>query len=187
MFCPSCGTQIPDASRYCFVCGKRPTATVPDKKQITTKPSGEHVGKSNALRNAIIGFVVLVVLVGVYVGAQSQSSGVKPEALISGPVMVKAGTAYYVRFTVGGSARIVGRFEASGGGGNDIQAIIASSDDFENWNNGHAAHFLYQTGKTTVSTINIPIDHAGTYYLAFNNKFSLLSNKIVTGNIYVYR
>jgi NMD protein affecting ribosome stability and mRNA decay len=28
MFCPSCGKEIPDESRYCLACGKSPSAIV---------------------------------------------------------------------------------------------------------------------------------------------------------------
>jgi hypothetical protein len=53
-----------------------------------------------------------------------------------------------------------------------------------NWKNGHPARVLYQTEKiTTVGTINVPISQPGTYYLAFNNQFSILSDKTITGYI----
>jgi len=192
MFCPSCGTQIPDAARYCYVCGKSPAAAItatpatPKAASQTTKEAPKRRPESNAVMNVLIGFIILLVL---YIGVKtlslsSQSSA--GESLFSGPVVVKAGGIYFVRFSVAETGRVIGRFEARGGTGNDIQAIIASSDDFENWQNGHAAGLLYQTGKTTVSGIDVPISRAGIYYLAFNNKFSLLSDKTVTGNIALY-
>jgi|SRR5580704_11245549 hypothetical protein len=115
------------------------------------------------------------------------SAGIgRRETLISGAVVVKAGTIYYIRFTVDGSARVVGRFQATGGGGNDIKAVIASSDEFENWQNGHQAHVLFQTGRTSVATLNVPIRAPGTYYLGFDNKFSLVSDKTVAGNVVLF-
>jgi hypothetical protein len=184
MFCPSCGTQIPDSSRYCLACGKSPTATITAGKPVEREEPGR---ESHTLRNILVGFIVLFAL---YLGAKSEylsSVGIgQREPLISGAMVVKAGTIYYVRFTVDGSARVVGRFEAAGGRGNDIQAVIASSDEFENWQNGHQAHVLYNTGKTTVATLNVPISQPGTYYLGFNNKFSLVSDKTITGNIILY-
>jgi hypothetical protein len=188
MFCPSCGNQIPDSSRYCLECGKSPTATI----TAAGKPIEREEPKreSHTLRNILLGLVVLLVF---YLGAVLVSNGGlsaaarigQHEPLISGSVVVKAGTIYYVRFTVDRSARVAGRFEAAGGGGNDIEAVIASSDEFENWQNGHQAHVLYQTEKTTVAILNVPIIQPGTYYLGFN-KFSLVSDKTVTGDIVLY-
>jgi hypothetical protein len=79
--------------------------------------------------------------------------------------------------------RVVGRFEAAGGSGNDIQAVLADGDNFENWKNGHAARVLYGTDKTTVGSIDVPIVSSGTYYLGLNNRFALLSAKTVSGAI----
>jgi hypothetical protein len=110
----------------------------------------------------------------------------RAEVLTPSQFTVKAGTIYYVRFNVGSAGRVVGRFEASGGQGNDVQVVVANADGFDNWRNGHAAQVLYQTGKTTVGTLNVPITQPGTYYLGFNNKFSLVSDKTVSGQIQLY-
>jgi hypothetical protein len=99
---------------------------------------------------------------------------------------VKAGTIYYVKFNVTKPGRVVGRFEASGGQGNDVQVVVANADSFENWQNGHRAQVLYQTDKTTVGTLNVPIPQPGTYYLGFNNKFSTFTDKTVSGQIQLY-
>jgi hypothetical protein len=99
---------------------------------------------------------------------------------------VKASQMYFVRFVVAGSARVVGRFEASGGGGNDIEAVISDPDDFENKKNGHSARALYQSGQTTIGNINVPIIEPGTHYLAFNNQFSLFSDKAISASIVLY-
>ena len=37
--------------------------------------------------------------------------------------------------------------------------------------------------KVTAGTINVPIGTSGTYYLGFNNRFSILSEKQITGDI----
>ena len=109
-----------------------------------------------------------------------------PEPLFNGSEVVKAGAIYYIHFTVGGPARVSGRIEASGGSGNDIQAVLATADEFQNWENGHQARVLFQTDKTTVATIDVPISKAGTYYLGFSNRFSTLTDKTITGNVVLY-
>jgi hypothetical protein len=82
-------------------------------------------------------------------------------------------------------ARIVGKFHAAGGSGNDIQAILADSDNFENWKNGHAAHVLYSSDKTTVGSVSVPISASGTYFFCFSNTFSGFTDKDVSTDLEV--
>jgi hypothetical protein len=63
---------------------------------------------------------------------------------------------------------------------------IADADGFENWKNGHQAHVMYGSDKTTIGNINVTLP-PGTYYLGFNNKFSMLTDKTVTSDITLYR
>ena len=78
------------------------------------------------------------------------------------------------------SVRLQGNFTASGGTGNDIEVFVLPESDFVNWQNGHAAKTFYNSGKVTVGNLNVNLpSDAGTYYLVFNNKFSLLSQKSV--------
>lgn len=172
MFCPSCGKEIPDNSRYCLVCGKSPIA-VPDT------PSNNKV-KSHTLRNVLM---VCLVLVCVYVAARALNT--RTERFTPSSFTVKAGTIYYFTFTVNGSSRVTGRFEAAGGGGNDIEAFIADADNFENWNNGHQARFAYQSGRVTIGNIDAVLP-PGKYYLAFNNKFSLITDKAISADIQLH-
>ena len=63
---------------------------------------------------------------------------------------------------------------------NDIEVFVMPEDDFVNWQNGHPAKTLYNSGRVTVGTLNVnlPAD-AGTYYLVFSNKSSLLTQRNV--------
>jgi hypothetical protein len=186
MFCPSCGKEIPDNSRYCLVCGKSPMEAL-------SKPV-DHQGpqpKSNTRRNILLGILVLLVVFVLVRSSMEQNNGTFPgipqnDPLTPSVFIVKAGQMYYVRFIVQSSARVEGRFEASGGGGNDIQALITDVDNFENWKNGHQARVLYQSDKTTIGNINVSINRPGTYYIAFNNQFSLFSDKTVTASIVLH-
>jgi hypothetical protein len=183
MFCPSCGKEIPDNSRYCLVCGKSPTATI--KKE----PTPER--KSDTVRNVALGVIGLLSLYVIAVLVANANRGALRAAQQQDPLTpsvftVAAGQMYYVPFSVNGPARVVGRFQASGGGGNDIQAVVMDADNFENWKNGHPARAFYQSEKTTVGNINVPVNQAGSYYLAFNNRFSLISAKTITANVLLY-
>ena len=70
---------------------------------------------------------------------------------------------------------VTGEFHASGGSGNDIEAIVAEWGECENWINGHQARVLYQSGKVTNGAIDVPISRDGTYCLLFSNRMALVS------------
>lgn len=75
--------------------------------------------------------------------------------------------------------RISGSFNASGGGGNDIEAVIADETNYMNWINGHQAQVFWGTqGKQTTGSIDVGL-RPGTYYLVFSNRFSVFTQKQV--------
>jgi len=93
--------------------------------------------------------------------------------------------AYYTLFVPPGghAVRVQGNFTATGGVGNDIECFLLSDEQFTNWKNHHATPTYYNSGKVTVADINAGLpDGAGTYYLVFNNNFSLLTAKAVEFN-----
>lgn len=190
MFCPACGKEIPDDSLFCLKCGKSPHATVGASKPLEREP----VEESHAFRNILI---LVIAAIFLFLGVKalsnnaaglpgSASSMPAPLPLIPPSFVVKAGQISYFDFTItGGNSRVGGRFEAMGGSGNDIEVVITNADGFENWKNGHQATVFYQSGKTTIGNINVTLG-PGTYYLAFNNKFSLIADKTITGDITLY-
>jgi hypothetical protein len=192
MFCPSCGKEIPDDSRYCLGCGKSLGAMFSTSKPIDDEEDEEDEEperKSHSGRNILIGFIVLL---GLYLGVMAVSHAnnvripgitTRTEPITPPNFIVNAGTYYYFGFTVDGAALVAGRFEANGGSGNDIEAFITDADNFENWKNGHQSRVNYQSGRATVGNIELATSRPGTYYLVFNNRFSLLSNKAITSSI----
>jgi hypothetical protein len=76
-----------------------------------------------------------------------------------------------------------GHFTASGGMGNDIIAYILDEDGFVNFKNGHPANTFYNSGKITQGTIGAVLPNtSGTYYLVFDNRYSLITPKAVQVN-----
>jgi len=121
-------------------------------------------------------------------GAGSSSSALRPfrKSLLLGSVAVSPLQYRYWKFEVSDTmvnARVIGSFHASGGFGNDIETVLAEWDQCENWLNGHQAHVLYVSGKVTNGVLDVPIQRAGTYCLAFSNKMALVSSKTVSGDI----
>jgi hypothetical protein len=77
------------------------------------------------------------------------------------------------------STVLMGRFRASGGSGNDINAAVLSEEDLPNWINGHSSEVLWDTqGKKTTGTFKVAL-REGTYYIYIGNQFSEFSDKQV--------
>lgn len=106
--------------------------------------------------------------------------------LLNGNLEVGPGQIRWFNFTVPASATeaaVVGEFHAFGGRGNDIQVILTTPFELENWKNGHEAQLFYNSGQVTNAMISVPNLPAGQYVLAFDNRFSVRSRKEVTGKI----
>ena len=73
-----------------------------------------------------------------------------------------------------------GNFSASGGSGNDIEVYLFDQDAFVNWQNNRPARACYNSGRSTQGKIYAGLPPlAGTYFLIFNNNFSLITPKVV--------
>jgi hypothetical protein len=102
-------------------------------------------------------------------------------------ITIRAVSFFYVPFTLpagSSNAKLQGHFAATGGSGNDVEVFLLNEDAFTNWKNGHQTNAIYNSGKVTQDSpnVNLPTD-AGTYYLVFNNKFSLVTPKAVEANL----
>jgi hypothetical protein len=74
---------------------------------------------------------------------------------------------------------VTGTFNASGGSGNDIMAVITDDTNYTNWINGHQAKVFWGTqGQQTTGNFEVTL-RPGLYYLAFSNKFSTIASKQV--------
>ena len=148
-----------------------------------------------ARRKSRVG-LLLAILAAVIVGAiilENRNSTSAPFApsiryvpatqkIATGQIVVRANGYVQYRFQITPdmrSAHVAGRFNASGGIGNDIEAVVTTEDEFTNWINGHQARVFYTTqGRKTTDTFDVQLG-PGTYYLAFNNRFSAFSSKEV--------
>jgi hypothetical protein len=182
MFCIKCGNQLPEESPFCSKCG---TA------QALRKKSGS---KTLYVLLALLALVVLALVwpqlnkMNTSPGILASARGLVPAStkLLTGETVVKAGGYVTNTFTVEPGMqnfRIAGHFKASGGSGNDIQVVIATEDDFDNWINGHQAKVFYGTEQITDGNLNVGPLAPGKYVLAFSNKFSLLTTKYVSAEI----
>jgi len=104
------------------------------------------------------------------------------DKLATGQIIVKAGGYVQYRITITDEMiqpTVTGSFNASGGSGNDIQAVIADETNYTNWINGHQAQVFWGTqGKQTTGNLETRL-RPGMYYLVFSNKFSAFTDKQV--------
>lgn len=201
MFCTKCGTDLPDDSRFCRSCGQTlgvvstggGAAAAPAR--IAPKP------KSRFTYWHYVGLLVLVLLGGTwYVQNMRKSALPLPEQSrqVAQPQLhtqgtgdkaftVNAGGIYYFTFEMPAGAfntTLKGHFSATGGAGNDVEAFVVTEDDFVNWQSGHSVKALYNSGRVTQETLNLPLPpNPGKYLLVFSNKFSLLTPKAVQADV----
>jgi zinc-ribbon domain len=189
MFCPKCGTETADDSQFCRKCGSALNATAAPAP-IKAKPRVRTPFKiAGVLLLLFLGFIVVLLILPNKNGTSAiqQLGKQQHTALMNNPALTIKPIGYYAfKMDVPPGAvnvHLQGSFTASGGIGNDIDVAVLPQDDFVNWQNRHASRSFYNSGKATVGNINVnlPAD-SGTYYLVFDNRFSLLSEKTIRVN-----
>jgi len=103
--------------------------------------------------------------------------------------VVNAGKVLYYRIPVKDMRDIhsTGHFLALGGQGNDIDVVLADETEFGKWMDKQSAKVYYQSGKTTSGDIDVKLSpFADTYYLCFDNRFSVLSAKTSNADISLF-
>jgi hypothetical protein len=201
MICSSCGGETPNDSRFCRMCG--------DSYLVAPTAGGAARGRRGgqmAFQLSRVAFVMAGILLlaggGYYYYAyyayrtsykrrSDHTANLldrltkKPHSVpvSSDPVAINQLAYTYFKLDVPAKASSVllkGTFIASGGTGNTVEAFLFPETDYVNWQNRHAATPLYSSGKVTMGAIETELPAgAGSYYLVFNNKFSVLDSKTV--------
>src|SRR5205809_967835 len=70
---------------------------------------------------------------------------------------------------------LTGRFSASGGTGNDVEAWVTNEDGLVNFRNRTAFRPWYRSGRSTQDTLQVNLHGPGVYHLIFDNRFAWLS------------
>jgi hypothetical protein len=104
--------------------------------------------------------------------------------LVSSEFAVPPGYFYTTQFSIpaGTVGHVYGRFRATGG--DNIKVHLMNSDGYENFQHGSEYLTYYSSGKVTVGTIDVRLGE-GSYYLVFENKYSVVSNKIVRADVFL--
>ncbi|HYB60255.1 MAG TPA: zinc-ribbon domain-containing protein [Methylomirabilota bacterium] len=190
MFCRKCGKELPDDSQFCLKCGHAINAS---GSASPTKAKSRFLNAGN-----LIGAILVVLFILWLIGKSSNPGGSilaegisqitgqpHTQVITNGAITVPAlGSSYYKFVVPTGATNVLvdGHFAAAGGMGNDIIVYVLNEDEFTNFQNHRLTPAYYNSGKLTQNSINATLPGGGTYYLVFDNTFSLLSTKAVQAN-----
>ena len=199
MFCTKCATDLQDDSQFCRKCGQPQQRGVSVGGGLGVAPAAiPPQPKSNpAVRIPVIVGILLIGFAGwfmSYLNQQARVNAVHQPSIQLHRYTIGTGTLtanpanytfYPLEVPVGATnVRMQGHFSASGGAGNDVEVFLMNQDEYTNWQNRHATGTFYKSGRVTVGDVNVTLpEGAGKYYLVFNNRFSLFSQKVVAQNI----
>ena len=137
----------------------------------TCRPSSHGPNKGHFFLWWIYGAALFIVALP---NAQAQDDA-RQEVLFNGRVQVSPGKRYQVSFTTRSNfrnARIAGNVQAQGGAGNDIRVLVLKGQSL-----------VYDSGRRRSVVMSVDFSEPGQYILIFDNSFSVVSPKIVTGTI----
>lgn len=203
MFCSKCGTDLPDDSQFCRKCGQGVgSVSVGGGAAAAVAPAPTAAAKPK--RKTAVWIAAIFLLVAAWAGwqrnvhgyyganpAHEQTAHPQPQlhsqAIGDVAFTINAGASHYYEFTVPAGAydaSLKGHFSATGGSGNDIEVYVLSQDNYINWQNGHRTSALYNSGRVTQQSISVSLPSgAATYYLLFDNRYSILSPKAIKANV----
>jgi hypothetical protein len=186
VFCSVCGSESPHDSLFCRICGDRFSAPAAGIGKRRAAQGGSRIA-------FVVAGLLLLAALGYFAYTRHATRGSRYAVNILDrltkqphemPVFNQAVTINqlgysYIELNVpvkASSVQLHGTFTASGGTNNAIEAYVFSEDDYSNWQRRHDASPYYTSGRVTMGKIdaNLPTG-PGSYYLVFNNKFSVLN------------
>jgi hypothetical protein len=165
--------------------------------QVVEPPKRGGGGKTPTIILVIVAAIAVTILIARSSAPKASEEPYAPsviatkhtEKIGSSTFVVAAGKVFYFRIPINDvrDIRIAGHFLALGGQGNDIDVVLADEPNFGLWMDGHQAKVFYQSGRATSGEIDVKLPTLNaTYYLAFNNRFSVLSAKTVNADLNLY-
>jgi hypothetical protein len=190
MYCSNCGNEVPDANLFCGKCGREMGPRV----LVVEQPKKSGASPVFIILFVLLGGIALVLILGnISTASRGQNSNPVFQAmfrhesrpLYTGSHVIEPMHYQSLKFVITPqmkNARVSGRFQATGGSGNDLKALLTDEDGFLNYQNNHQARSYYSSGKVTADSIDVRLA-PGTYYLVFDNSFSVISNKAFEANV----
>lgn len=72
-----------------------------------------------------------------------------------------------------------GRVQGLDGGSRDVEVYLLDEDDLANWHNGIKPTPVYESGRTSAATVELPLPGEGRYHLLVSNRYSVFTSKTV--------
>jgi len=79
--------------------------------------------------------------------------------------------------------RIAGNALAAGGAGNDIRVLVLTERQFQLWQQNQPIQGLFDSGQRRSVVLSVRVSDPGTYFVVFDNRFSLVSPKNISADI----
>ncbi|MCW4047907.1 MAG: hypothetical protein NWE99_10195 [Candidatus Bathyarchaeota archaeon] len=133
---------------------------------------------------AVVTFIVVLGVAVVFL-TQNQTRPLSTpylEEIVKGTLLVDASSYASFNFSLPSgvrSANVMGTFTVSEGM-ETIKVYIFDSAGFMDWQNSGNASSYYNSGEMTSSNITATLVSPGTYYLVYDNTFSLISKNVTT-------
>lgn len=204
--CPFCAEEIRAAAVLCKHCHREisdplrgPIASSARPGAVPTQPvSGSPVrGRSGFLIGATAGAVGIVGVLAAFSSQTSPTSasidaryGTSHIAPLPPTVVRIADTAgleieaehfHAFSWTVRDErpCTLTGHVAGLAGGRKDVEILVLTADDLENWKRGLATAPIHQTGQVAAQRLDVALPGPGAYRLVLNNAFSLVTDKVV--------
>jgi hypothetical protein len=88
-------------------------------------------------------------------------------------------TAFVVADPHGRPCTFSGRVQGLEGGSRDVEVYLLDEDDHVNWHNGIKPTPVYESGRTSATTVELPLPGEGRYHLLVSNRYSVFTAKTV--------
>ena len=184
MLCPQCGSELPDDVRSCSQCSYRFNLETAPAISTDTASQEQQVRKL-----LIIAFLLLVsVAGGVWVAMRASGTGwastlwssrQAPEItlpIVASSQKLKSKEYISYAFVVPPgckAARVDGNFAVSTRPSSGVEVLVADAAGFAGWKSHRPAAILYNSGRMSQGSLNLPLSSAQTkYYLVVNNASS---------------
>ena len=184
MLCPQCGSELPDDVSSCSKCHYR--FSLETAPAITTDTASQERQFRKLL---IVAFLALVFVAGgIWVSVRATGTGwgtslwsarEAPEVTL--PIVAtsqKLKSKEYVSYAFVvppncKAVRVDGNFAVSTRPSSGVEVLIADAAGFEGWKNHRPAAIVYNSGRVSQGSLNLPLSSARTkYYLIVNNASS---------------
>ena len=197
MLCSSCAEILPDDAHFCLKCGQSVERTVVSSGPSRKPATAARTIKPRRKPRTAIWLFLLLLMVAIWWAANSNNTaaqqlrvlatGAHAATITEKNFVVGSHSFSFYKFSVPPGAVNVfvsGQFSATGSPENEVQVYVLTDDAFVTWRNGYAINPYYDSGKVSQGAIHaaLPVG-AGTYYLVFNNNFSLKTPKAVQADV----